>query len=331
MSQKQDANLFRRRLTSLQQAKQWGARQWWPQYLYHFADLSNVVSILTRGSLYSRAAVAEQSEGFSDSASPDIIDQTEEKWKHYVRFYLRPRTPTLYRNEGFRPVNRRVLGGAHCAAPVYMLFDFAEVIAREDAAFSYGSLARPGTLIYSTAAEFAELPFDLVYHDSRFEKEERDRIVFHRHAEVIVPDQIDLGSLRWLWCRSEAEYETLRFLLPETVLRQWHTRIGVRTDYNLFNREWVYVDRVTLAPEQAIFGFNPARHSLDAGPFALQVRAVDTANGNTYTYDDPAAEINTPLVVDLSIMGQPLAYTMQLLLDGKVAYAGEYRADSLPF
>ncbi|MBZ0296447.1 MAG: DUF4433 domain-containing protein, partial [Anaerolineae bacterium] len=213
----------------------------------------------------------------------------------------------------------------------YMLFDFGDVISREDALFSYGSLARPDTEVYSTADAFDELPFDLVYHDSRFEKEERDQIVFHRHAEVIVPDEIELDSLRVIWCRSEAEYETLRFLLPEAVLRHWSAKIGVRADYNLFNREWVYVDRVALEAQQAVFCFNPPRSSLDAGPFDLELKIADMANGDIYRYQDPIAEINSPLVVDLSLLGRPQAYTAQLLLDGKVAYAGAYHADSAPF
>ena len=134
----------------------------------------------------SRAGVMTAYEGFTDSASPDVIDQTEEKWKHFVRFYFRPRTPTLYRNEGFRPVKRRVLGGAHCPMPVYLFFDFEELICREDAAFSYGSLARPDTLVYDTGDAFEKLPFDLVYHDSRFEKDVLERIVawFDRYTKL---------------------------------------------------------------------------------------------------------------------------------------------------
>lgn len=327
MRQKRDAEQFRRRLSVLQQRARLGARRWWPHFLYHFADLTNVVSILTHGELLSRALVKTTYDEFNDSASPDIIDQTEEKWKHYVRFYFRPRTPTLFRNEGFRPVQRRVLGGAHCPMPVYLLFDFDGVICLEEAAFSYGSLARPDTLVYSTATEFEKLPFDLVYHDSRFEKEERDHIVFHRHAEVIVPERIGLEHLRFIWCRSEAEYETLCALLPEPVRAAWISRIGVRTDYNLFNREWLYVERAALGAENLLFTFNPPRSSLDAGPFDLRLRVE--AQEQVWQYHEPAAEVDRPLCVDLP--ARLSHYHVQLLLDGDVAYAGEYRADDAPF
>lgn len=327
---KRDAELFRRRMAALRQRSRLGARRWWPYYLYHFADLQNVVSILTNGEILSRAMIGEEHREFNDSASPDIIDQTEERWKHYVRFYLRPRTPTLYRNEGFRPVERRVLGGAHCPAPVYLFFDFDEVICREDAAFSYGSLARPETLVYSTADAFEQMPFDLVYHDSRFEKDERDRIIFHRHAEVIVPDRMGLESLRLIWCRSEAEYETLRCLLPPDALARWGDKIGIRSDYALFNREWAYIHRAALDESQMVFYCNPPRSVQDAGPFDLRI-TVQTASGQQHHYHDPAAYLTAPLVVDLSALGRVDAYTACLYLDGNIAYAGAYRDTALPF
>ena len=329
--EKRDAEIFRRRLTTLRQRTRLGARRWWPYFLYHFADLQNVASILKNDVLLSRAGVMTAYEGFTDSASPDVIDQTEEKWKHFVRFYFRPRTPTLYRNEGFRPVKRRVLGGAHCPMPVYLFFDFEELICREDAAFSYGSLARPDTLVYDTGDAFEKLPFDLVYHDSRFEKEERDSIIFHRHAEVVIRDQINLNSLRYIWCRSEAEYETLRFLLPPAVRQRWEGRIGIRSDYSLFNREWVYVDRALLGADSLVFYFNPSRSSLDAGPFDLRVKVVDEQTGKQYNYRDPNAEIGQPLVVDLAEMGAVEHYTVTLFLDGTIAYASSYQAEPLPF
>jgi hypothetical protein len=330
MIEKSDADLFRRRLMALQRARL-GARRWWPRYLFHFADLSNVASILKNEELLSRGAVRSRYADFVDSASPDIIDQTDERWINYVRFYFRPKTPTLYRNEGFRPKERRALGGAHCPAPVYLLFDLESIICRADSLFSYGSLARPDVAIYSTGAEFEQLPFDLVYHDSRFEKGERDDIIFHRHAEVIVPESIDLESLRWIWCRSAAEFETLRHLLPADMWKKWRDKIGVRTDYNLFNREWVYVDHTTLSQARIIFYLNPARNLLDTGPMDLRVEVVETATGKHYEVRQKDAEIGTRLNVDLSNVTQPDDYTVRLLIDENIAYMGRYQAENLPY
>jgi hypothetical protein len=328
MMQKADADIFRRRLAVLRRARL-GARSWWPQYLFHFADLSNVASILTSGELLSRGSVQAETPDFSDSASPDIIDQTDQRWKDYVRFYFRPKTPTLYRNEGFRPVGRRPLSGAHCPSPVYLLFDFEEVICRADSLFSYGSLARGGVEVYASGEQFEQLPFDLVYHDSRFSKEERDDIIFRRHAEVIVPDRIGLESLRGVMCRSAAEFETLRALLPADIWSHWRNHIGARTDYALFNREWVYVDHVALSPTRATFHFNPARNLMDAGPFDLQLE-VEDSSGKSFVWAQRDAEIKTALVIDLTVLGQPDAYQVYLTLDQHVAYAGRYSRDNNP-
>ncbi len=330
MIEKPDADLFRRRLTALKRARL-GARRWWPHYLFHFADLSNVVSILENDELLSRGAVTARYADFIDSASPDIIDQTDERWKNYVRFYFRPKTPTLYRNEGFRPKERRALGGAHCPAPIYLLFDLESVICRADSLFSYGSLARPDVPIYSTGAEFEHLPFDLVYHDSRFEKGERNDIIFHRHAEVIVPEKIGLESLRWIWCRSTAELETLRNLLSAEIWEKWRDKIGVRTDYNLFNREWVYVDHAALSPARITFYLNPSRNLLDAGPMDLHIEIIETATGKNFEAYQKDAEIGIRLDVDLSALTQPDDYTVRLWIDENIAYTGMYQAENLPF
>lgn len=327
MIEKVDAERFRRRLSVLRRARL-GARHWWPHYLFHFADLSNVASILTSGELLSRGSVLAETPDFNDSASPDVIDQTDQRWKDYVRFYFRPKTPTLYRNEGLRPVARRPLGGAHCPSPIYLLFDIDSLICRADSLFSFGSLARPGVEVYTSADEFEQLPFDLVYHDSRFAKEERNDIIFHRHAEVIVPDRLELDSLRWIICRSTAEFETLRELLPADIFAHWRSRIGARTDYNLFNREWVYVDRAVLAPEQAIFYFNPARNLMDAGPFDLRLEMVDKLSGNRFVWQQGDVEIPNHLVIDL----QPSAsYQVELFIDDNIAYTGQYTAANNPF
>lgn len=329
MIEKNDAELFRRRLTALRRARL-GARLWWPHYLFHFADLSNVASILTSGELLSRGSVLAENPDFNDSASPDIIDQTDQRWKDYVRFYFRPKTPTLYRNEGIRPVNRRPLGGAHCPSPVYLLFDIDNLLARTDSLFSFGSLARPNVEVYSSGAQFEQLPFDLVYHDSRFAKEERDDIIFHRHAEVIVPDRIELDSLRWILCRSTAEFETLRNLLPEDVLARWQPHMGTRADYNLFNREWVYVDRAALMADHATFYFNPARSPMDTGLFNLRLEVEDAAHRH-WVWEQPDIEITNRLDIDLSALKQPEAYRVDLFVDDNIAYTGYYSVENNPF
>src|SRR5579871_3789346 len=184
--QKPDAAYFRQRLDRLKEESWLGSsRRWWPDYLFHHSDIENVVDILKSNELLSRLEM-ESKPNFLDSASPDIIEKTDTRWKGHVRFYFRPRTPTFFHIEGFRPKHRQQLH-AHCPVPVYLLFDLKEIICRVDSKFSSGTLAGRNKQVFSTAKDFAKLPFQYIYHDESFPPDQRDTIVFHRHAEVIVP------------------------------------------------------------------------------------------------------------------------------------------------
>ena len=63
---------------------------------------------------------------------------------------------------------------------------------------------------------FEKLPFNQIYHNSWLGEAEKQKIIASRHAEVIVPGLLDLEALRFIWCRSEAEKETLISFLSET-------------------------------------------------------------------------------------------------------------------
>ena len=80
-------------------------RRPWPDFLFHFTAIENVVSILKHG-LLSRAEARRQGIDFASSASSKIIGQTDATLTDYVRLYFRPRTPTTYRMEGFKPLGQ---------------------------------------------------------------------------------------------------------------------------------------------------------------------------------------------------------------------------------
>ena len=306
-----------------------GARADWPRFLYHFADLTNVVSILSAGELFSRAGVAARHPDFRDSASPDIIAQTEDRWKDHVRFYVRPRTPTLYRNEGIRPSDRLELGGAHCPAPVYLLFDLEAMICRADARFSYGSLAWPGVQVYETAADFERMPFDLIYHEGRFDGAARNDIIFHRQAELVIPRRVELSALRAIWCRSPAEGAALRALLPTAALTRWGPLIHARADQHLFNREWAYIERALPLPDRLSLWINPARRLLDSGPFDLRVELRDRATGAALARTWPGVRLGGPLDIELPAL--PAGYDAVVRVDGHIGWAGRFRPGDEPY
>ncbi|MDE2939407.1 MAG: DUF4433 domain-containing protein [Chloroflexota bacterium] len=217
---------IRQHLANLRRAKWMDvARQLWPAHLFHSTDINNAVSILRSGQLLSRAEAEESGRLAVDIASRDVISQTDPRWKKYVRFYFRPRAPTQYRNEGFRPSQSQELQ-SHCPVPVYLIFDALSVISRADSHFTDGNAGAAASNPSNEVNYLKQIPFNLVYHDSAFPPEERYKIVYHRNAEVMVPKRIGLESLRFIGCRSSAEYETLLHLLSPGVRSRWVDKKG---------------------------------------------------------------------------------------------------------
>jgi hypothetical protein len=335
MTDKPDAADFRSHIATMKQQKWLGpARRWWLEFLFFHTDITNIVSILQSGTLLPRSKVERLYPNFTDSASPEIIEQTDERWKDYVRLYFRPRTPTLYDSEGFRPIERRVRG-AHCPVPIYLLFDLEAIICRADSLFSNGNLRQTRTgkvAVYRTAADFCSLPFNLIYHDTWFRPEERDTIISRRHAEVVVPNQLSLEHLKRVWCRSPAERETLRYLLGESLWQKWQDKITERTDYSLFHRRWVYIDNVILDNSHIRFYCNPCYSARDAGPFRVDLEIHEVATERTYSWRDETYLFRNRIDINLVNLKYPEHYTVRLYIDNHLAYAGEHQnVTEIPF
>ena len=304
------------------------ARQWWPACLFHCTDITNVVSILRQGEIVSRNRITAAGQLPMDIASPDVIEGTDSRWPGYVRLYFRPKTPTQYNNEGFRPVGQRALN-SHCPVPVYLIFDALAVLSRTDSCFSDGNLGSANANVYEDMSFLEQIPFDLVYHDTRFDRSERDQVVYHRNAEVLVPQRMGLESLRYIGCRSDAEYKTLLHLLPPGTRSRWVDKLGVTPNLQLFNRKWTFVEEVDTNTDKIVFRFN--RNSFTPGPFDARFEIEITATGMKYQWRDAAYQCNQPLVVSLANLGNPSDYTARLFLDDQLAYANRYQGDDLPF
>lgn len=308
-----------------------GANSWWPGYLFHFTDIQNAVSILRESALLSRNEVQARGLMATDNASPEIIGNTDDKWKDYARLYFRPRTPTQASNEGFRPPQQRDYN-AHCPVPIYFIFDSKSVLARPDVRFTAGSLATNSTPdILCTAADLEQIPFDLVYHDGRFTRHERSSIVFRRHAEVIVPRQLDLSALRYIACRSQAEYETFFYLLPQNARMHWRNKIRIDSRKSVFFKRWTYVESAELSRSRVILRFN--EFSETPGPFQADVYVTDTKRREQFSWPDISLTSNKPLPIDLvARIGRPLwDYSVSLYLDGQLAFDGRYQENRLPW
>ena len=301
-------------------------REWWPRFVYHYTDVQNAVNILKEGSLYSRAEAARRGLMVIDNADQTVIAKTRPAHLRFVRLYFRPRTPTQFRNEGIRPPDHR-WHGSHCPVPVFFCFDAVNVLGRDDTEFSDGNMASSSVRHAGTQEFFRQIPFQYVYHQGAFfSPDERDTIVFHRHAEVLVPTALPLEpALTMIACRSVAERQTLLHLLPLPLRLRWLDR--VRLGYEgLFERRWTYVESVAAISQQAIFNFNPNTEY----PGSYQMRFVYREAG---TRKDRAWEgrgdmLNQPFVLE---MPQAVRGELRLYLDDCLAFAGNVSFEDIPF
>lgn len=326
--------------TGLSPAKQ----KVWPRYCYHFTDEQNLATILRTGHLISRWDAQQTNSMVNENANPEVIAGTNEAIKQAVRLYFRPQTPTLNNNEGFRAESK--YKQAKCPFPVYLLFPLAQILALPDTKFSATSLAlhqEPHLLSGSQA--FSELPFDLIYHDSAFGPDERNNIIHHRHAEIIVPHELPLTHLLYIMVRSVAEKETIINLLKFRHLEQYISKVRVDEDNLYFFKNWTYVDNVLMDDDHV----NIQMH---LGDDAYPVEWVDS--------DDPLVPENRKAYLDFNVRFQDAtkkkflvtggghlvperqlinlksmdtsAYRMMIELDGHLAYYGTYYAsNNLPY
>ncbi len=326
-----EISVIRRHIAELK-AQPWldPARQWWPDCLFHCTDISNVASILNQGELVSRKQIAGSGLVSVDIASPEIIARTEPQWQDYVRLYFRPKTPTQYHNEGFRPIGQRSRN-SHCPVPVYLIFNALEVLSRADSCCSDGNLGSSYSRVHKDLSFLKLIPFESVYHNTWLDSSDGGReIIRLRHAEVMVPQRMTLDGLQSIVCRSDAEYRTLLHLLPPEICSFWVSRIGVLSGLQLFHREWTFVDQVDMTSETIVFRFNPS--SRPTGPFHARVEIDETATGIKYHWQNQSLQCNQDLTLSLSRLQSPSEYVVRLSLDDQLAFANRYQEyDDLPF
>lgn len=310
------------------------SNQWWPKFIYHFTNINNAVKILEGSCLYSRAYCLEHGIMSTDNASADVIDNTSERWIDYVRLYFRPRTPTQYRNEGYRPLGQRELN-SHCPIPIFFLFNSSKLLSRQDVMFSDASLARQGSNVFSSAADFKKLPFNLIYHDDVFDKQTREgeRIIGARHAEVIVPNQLVLDDLAHIWCRSEGEYKTLLAMLSDSAKAKWKSKTGSGKKGNFYYRNWLFIEQAELDTKRILFRFNAPNYDCQA--FPIMVEVIEQTSGRSFYWHNPLFLVpdSLQLEVSLSSLPHPESYRVALYFEDQVMFMDNYNEDleDVPF
>lgn len=287
----------------------------WPQYVYHVTDVRNAASILQRGCLFSRIEARKHDLMIVDNASPLVMDGTRMECMEFVRLYFRPRTPTQYHNEGIRPTNQRSLE-SHCPVPIFLCFDSRRLLAMNGTRFSNGNMGRYSAKHSDQREFYLDIPFEYVFHEGPFKEDQKDAIIFHRNAEVLVPNCLPIeNTLKYIVCRSRAELQTVWTLLPSKVADKWQEKFRLDTKNRFFYREWTYVDLVLTTPSTIAFSFNPSTRT--PGPFTAKVTYKEDGNKPRYWQD----QIVTNRTLSLGIKNAKKG-TMSLELDGDLAYKG---------
>lgn len=323
---KSDSEEIRQFLTELSKQEWLGKlRSRWVNFLFHFSPILNAVEILKSGKIRCRTDLERDSALPVDVTPNEIIRGTDPEVRESVRLYFRPLTPTQYRKEGFRPIDA-IPEDRHCRIPIFFLFDSKELLCRDDCRFSSINLAIRGSNLKlgSTSADLRNLDFRKIYSDGPISSEGKTEIIKHRNAEVIIPTELDLSALRYICCRSQAEKETLLFLLPQKLIDRWGDRILVRPD--IYKRKWVFMESVFLDRKQAIFKFYTEPDI--SGPFEAKVVLSYKNQTDRFSRSEFQANgaVTVPFRDSLDV------YEVQFLLDNHIAYGGRYdRTIELPF
>jgi hypothetical protein len=301
--EKRDAGAFRRYVSELRREPWLGARYWWPYFLFLCLDMPEAADVLK----------------MDEIVSPSYVGANSGRWDDLVRLYFRPRLPEAWHAEGVRPIAQR--RGTPCSMPVYLLFDLEAILCLPDVRFSAGDPAQTKKT-YAAANAFSELPFELIYHDGSVRPDQRDEIMQSRRAQVLVPDRLSLEGLQFIWCRSQAEYETLRHLVPAEVWQRWRDKVTASPDYALFHRRWAFVDDALLGDESITLRFNRAADSF--GPFEARLTLTDAKEKPFFTWTETDFLTSEDLRLRLP---EPAAeaYEVRFYLDDTLAYANRWQ------
>jgi hypothetical protein len=293
----------------------------WPLHLFRIDDVRATASILERGFLYSRNRAIERGLFGHDAASPDVMGNSPEWIKEKVRLYFRPRTPTEYRSEGFRPAAALPMG-AHRPMPIVLVFDAVPILVADGTEFTDGNAASSRAERGSTIDFLKQIPLEKVYHVGALTDSEKSDVTFRRCAEVVVQDELDLTHLKYILCRSQAEMQTLLDILPAVTRSAFERRVGISA--NVHCRSWTFLEAVDMTSEEVTFRFTPS--SLTPGPFDALAEFRGLAGNLIGRWSDPAFQARGPHTLTLANIGNPAAYRVTLTLDGALAYSATYKA-----
>ena len=296
-------------------------RAWWPRFVYHYTDVNNAINILNTGILYSRAKAQAHGLMVNENAHPEIIAGTDSEHFDFVRLYFRPRTPTQYVNEGIKPPKQRENG--HCPVPIFFVFDLVDVVGRDDARFSRGTLASRWHGHSDERDYFLNtIPWRDVYGDGI---PRTDSIKKARAAEVVIPGGLPIGpELKGIFCRSPGERVTLIDGLADSVEAVWAKKI--RTGFaDFFVERHPYIINVSGRDGGLIdIEFNMKLVSRQ-GEVRIQVDGEPGPRKWEGQFSDKARRLT------FRLPGWHQAVHVSVYMENCLAYRGRVVLDDLPF
>ncbi len=236
--------------------------KWWTAYLYHFTDVHNVPTILDEGRIYSREDADHLLLMQNDNASGSVIGHTDYENKEYARLYFRPLTPTQFHNEGYKPraLRSKEMEDASCPVPIFLCLDANATLNYPGTKFAERGIAGSRGNIKSGLEEFRKLDFSKIYHNQGYDRETERDIKEYRQSEVIREEWFPVDPLlKGIFCRTEAERETLLFLLKKRSLglyRAYRDKIICNPQYRCFNFSGIFVKKVSVQNGELYVCFN---------------------------------------------------------------------------
>lgn len=229
--------------------------------IWHFTDINNMANILSYSMIASKNYCEQRKLSINDNASSKVNDVNTQNWVHnYARFYLRPKTPTQYRNQGIfaktrgKDYTRRVFKNnklwedkpAHLPVPVFITFSLKEFL-KKGGYITKHSLA--GKNVSETVND--EIDKDLsnfknqiknIYSDGSESKVE-NRI---KQTEFIKENfmEFDSTDVIKIFVRTEIEKLILLTLLAERnakyfTTKEEHQKIDIQN----------YIDKIIVEPD----------------------------------------------------------------------------------
>lgn len=112
--------------------------------------------------------------------------------------------------------------------------------------FTDGNLATSPN-IFNSVKDLEKLNFNLIYHRTWFEPQDKHKIINARHSEVLVKDNLPLeNNLSVLVVRSEAEKETLLYQINDVLKEFYKKKIFIQLQTGIFINEWFYINNVAI-------------------------------------------------------------------------------------